>query len=493
MIVLTSGATVAIMLSDKVKNIVEMTSPWQENYSKSKSQLGALYGFPYVFNYLLLNDWGQPLEKGIISKKPRDTLNNFYHVRKLTDAEYRDGGAPNNDAVYSLAYLYVDKEPVIVTAPVLGNDDRYWALQFTSFTSDNYAYISKRATGNGGGNFAIVPSGWKGTLPEGVTYLAEAPTKWSLLVGQTVVRSQADLPNVHKIQDQYQLTALSDWGKAEHVRPSFVPVENAFPEYAAMFADPDLGLKAILEDFIKYNPENYLAMMNYSMTLNGIPEAEQGYMEQFREVGIGSDIDLSELRQDFIKGRLKGAALGLLDVVKSTETNYGSKSVDGWTVLDPIYGHAGMEGKYLVRSALQSLTGIVANDIEEASYSLLNDDVTRTGVQKPSGEYRYVLHFTSDQMPKVGAFWSLSAYDDTNNLIANKINRYSIGDRTKGLVYNDDGGVSLYISYDEPSDKAERSNWLPTSKGEFYMVFRAYLPGQEIIEQTWTPPKLTLQ
>jgi hypothetical protein len=51
----------------------------------------------------------------------------------------------------------------------------------------------------------------------------------------------------------------------------------------------------------------------------------------------------------------------------------------------------------------------------------------------------------------------------------------------------------LYLSYDEPSDRIERSNWLPTSKGEFYMIFRAYLPGPEIIDQTWTPSKLTLQ
>ncbi len=49
-----------------------------------------------------------------------------------------------------------------------------------------------------------------------------------------------------------------------------------------------------------------------------------------------------------------------------------------------------------------------------------------------------MLHF--DNVPQVEAFWSLTMYDAVNYyLVANSINRYSIGDRTPGIKYNDDG------------------------------------------------------
>ena len=48
-------------------------------------------------------------------------------------------------------------------------------------------------------------------------------------------------------------------------------------------------------------------------------------------------------------------------------------------------------------------------------------------------KHNYVLRFEAGQMPPVNAFWSTTMYDlEKRLMVANPINRYSIGDRTQG-------------------------------------------------------------
>ena len=64
------------------------------------------------------------------------------------------------------------------------------------------------------------------------------------------------------------------------------------------------------------------------------------------------------------------------------------------------------------------------------------------------------------------AFWSITMYDLPDFfLVENAIDRYSVGDRTPGLTYADDGSLTLTIQRDAPSDPAARANWLPTPEG----------------------------
>jgi hypothetical protein len=56
---------------------------------------------------------------------PCAALKHFFNVRTLADASYRDGGAPNNDTLYSIAWIDVRKEPDILSHREMG--DRYFA------------------------------------------------------------------------------------------------------------------------------------------------------------------------------------------------------------------------------------------------------------------------------------------------------------------------------------------------------------------------------
>ena len=87
----------------------------------------------------------------------------------LEGCEAPGGGSPNNDTLYSRAWVYLKDEPIILTVPAIS--DRYYSMEIIDFMGDNFAYVGTRATGTKAGNFAIVGPGWTGALPVGVTAL----------------------------------------------------------------------------------------------------------------------------------------------------------------------------------------------------------------------------------------------------------------------------------------------------------------------------------
>jgi hypothetical protein len=76
-------------------------------------------------------------------------------------------------------------------------------------------------------------------------------------------------------------------------------------------------------------------------------------------------------------------------------------------------------------------------------------------------------------------------------LVANEVNRYSIGDRTPGIVYADDGSLTITISHTKPGDAIIAANWLPAPAGAFRPVLRMYEPEAEMLDQTYTVPVIT--
>ena len=91
-------------------------------------------------------------------------------------------------------------------------------------------------------------------------------------------------------------------------------------------------------------------------------------------------------------------------------------------------------------------------------------------------------------MPPCNAFWSLTAYGTDLYLVENEIDRWSISDRTPGLVYDDDGSLTILISAERP---AKTANWLPVPNGPFLLGMRVYEGHKEVIACEWFPPQLT--
>jgi hypothetical protein len=149
----------------------------------------------------------------------------------------------------------------------------------------------------------------------------------------------------------------------------------------------------------------------------------------------------------------------------------------------PSWGRLSLEGQYVAR-AHKSLGGWIAHDAAETLYPAVFNDANGELLQ---GSRRCVLRFAKGQVPPVDAFWSVALYGPDCNFVANPINRYSIGDRTRGLKYDADGSLTIYLQEDTPGGDKD-ANWLPSGGGNFNLMMRTDMPKREMLDGRWQPP-----
>lgn len=442
---------------------VVLPSDWREDYAYSMGVAAMHYFYPYVRMAEVRHRWTVADVKDP-AVEPNHALNEFWHATRLTNHNWREGGAPNNDTVYTVAWLLVDKEPVILSLPPI---DRYFTFEFSGFNSDNFAYVSELTHGRKGGHYAFLPPGWQGDLPAGVEAVSEVPSPWIMVAGRTYVAGEDELPAVRKLQEQYRLTPLSQWGQIEvaPVQPNvFKPQSENVDSLAvwktinnALLENPPTGSDAHMVDF-------------------------------FRELNIGPGLDVDALDESSRRGLARAASDGFAQVRKAQMAAAGKKisKSNGW-IYSASLGRAGSDGDFFLRTVHQSYAGIVANDAREAMYY---GGYTGSDGEKLSGEQKYSIKLPQGE-PDVGAFWSVSLYGMDGNFVDNPISRYSIGDRTPGLMRDEDGNLTITLQNEKPTDSA--ANWLPTPGGRFWLVFRAYQPGPALLDGAWELPPVTVQ
>jgi hypothetical protein len=435
---------------------------WHGEYSYGLGLQAFIYGFPYIYNAQIRHKWvTEPRNPAFV---PYAAVNEFWHASQLMDASYRDGGCPNNDTLYSIAWVDVGPEPIILSHPDMG--ERYFTFELMGMDSDNIDYVGQRTTGSKAGSFAIVGPGWDGKLPPDVdNSLAHAPSPWILVMGRTLINGEADIPTVQEFQRQYTLTPLSQWGRRDGTRPQCRDVlEPIEPQQDPL--GPFKTLNAMLEE----NPP---------------PAHHDLILNQFARLGIGPGLDI-EAQPDAVKqGLIRAEALGIALLKQQFLSGDWAKIVNGWRYPPPAIGRYGDD--FLLRAADQSLAGIMCNDPAEGVYLVTFTDSQE---RKFKGNKRYKLHFDAGSMPPVDSFWSLAMYGNDLNLVANPIERYSIGDRTTGLQKDTDGGLTIYLQAESPGPDME-ANWLPCPvEDDWFVILRMYLPRPEVIQARWECPPI---
>ncbi|HEX8997607.1 MAG TPA: DUF1214 domain-containing protein [Ktedonobacterales bacterium] len=183
---------------------------------------------------------------------------------------------------------------------------------------------------------------------------------------------------------------------------------------------------------------------------------------------------------DVIQGTLVGAGLAIVTAILLilTQVIALQTTVNGWSTTMTC-GKA--SNGILVRAACAQAYFAV-NLPEEAVYYTATVD----GAGQPlTGAHDYRIHFPPGGLPPNHAFWSLTMTIAPGHLVANPINRYSLGDRS-GLVPNADGSIDIYIQTTAPA--GHEANWLPSPSGDFKLWLRVYQPDAAILSGAYHVP-----
>lgn len=450
----------------KIKMLyLEVTQkPWQEQYAYALGKGALPYLFPYFYSAQIRWKWTNVVPDDPATQ-PYAPINHFWHANQLVDHHYQGGGTPSNDTIYSTAWVYVDKEPIILSHPDMG--ERYFSFHFTKVTSDILAVVSSQSTGSKAGHFALVPQGFKGELPQGVQALKTAQGSWYLLLARTMVEDEDDLAAVKLLQQQYQLTPLSYWGKSP----------DSFPKS-----------RAVLQPFnAKEDPLAHWKTINKTLAENRPPHYENSLLSLLKDLHIGANQDLDSLDEDSKRGLARAMDDGLKMMLMARASIPGGDIINGWRRNPINAGNLGEAGDYFTRGVIQSFKGISPSVKTEGRYFGRSLDEKGDPLH---GNKSYQLTFNAGEEPPVNAFWSLTLYGMDANLVGTTLNRYSIGDRSQELKYNDDGSLTLYIQHQLPG-KEKEGNWLPAPDDNFTLTFRAYGPKPELFTGKWVVPQLS--
>jgi hypothetical protein len=440
-------------------------SPRAAAQSASPEEAQAIAMEAYIYLYpLIMMDVSRRQMTNIEAGKMigRGPMNTFASIRTFPPADFREVVRPNFDTLYSISWLDLTVEPVIVSVP--DTQGRYYLLPLLDMWTDVFAVPGKRATGTAAADFAIVPPGWNGTLLAGVERI-NSPTPYVWVIGRTQTNGPADYAVVHKVQDGFKITLLSDWGKTPRVPAVTIDpgVDMQTPPLRQVNAMP-------ATDFFKYGAE--------LMKVNPPHMTDWSVLARMRRIGFepGKSFDPAKADSEALA---RGAAAGLKLMRDKTPTI--ALVVNGWQMNTNTMG---VYGNYYLKRAIVAMIGLGANQPEDAVYPI---NIGEADGQPLRGESKYVLHFNKDELPPVDAFWSVTMYDAEGFQVANPINRFAIGDRD-ALKYNADGSLDLYFQHDSPGGALE-ANWLPSpASGILGVTMRLYAPKQPVLDGRWNPP-----
>ena len=383
----------------------------------------------------------------IAAAEGRTVINRFGHRARLASPSDRAVTTPNNDTLYSSAWLDLSQGSVLLQVPPL--PDRYHSVALMDVFTDNFAVLGTGTDRGRGGRYLITGPDWHGVVPKGTARI-RSPTNDVWALARVLVDGPADLPEA--AADQARLMLSGPAGSTVATAPARLP---AVPDARSM-----------------------LATVNALLGHSGVPAAHRE--AAFRAAPFGAvagggdrwnDLPLA-VRDSWVR-QFPAMLAGLREGVATHATVR-----NGWSYPAASIGRFGHDAAY--RAAV-ALGGLAALPSWEALY------ISRAGEPDRCA--------TLDVPPvpvALQGFWSLTMYQRTLEgqqfFVPNSLDRYAIGNRTPGLVRRANGAIRIVIAPRPPAEGT--ANWLPAPPGPWEVTFRIYRPMPIIMSGGWSLPEL---
>ncbi|MGY4262996.1 hypothetical protein ACVJF2_001566 [Bradyrhizobium sp. USDA 4519] len=314
-------------------------------------------------------------------------MNTFVNVPEYPPANFKGVVRSNFDTLYSVSWLDMTKEPVVVSVP--DTDGRFYLLPMLDMWSDVFASPGWRTTGTKAGTFLVTAPGWRPDLRDRFaeefklpkdTQRIDAPTPYVWVIGRTKTDGPPDYDAVHKIQAGYKVTPLSEFGKTQ--KPTEVRIDPSVDMKTAPKVQVDTMSAGV-----------YFAQAAELLKLHPPHITDEPIIAQMKRIGIepGKSFEISKV--DPVLQRALETAPQDGQKLMAWKVPTLARVANGWSMNTDTMG---VYGNYYLKRAIVAQLGLGANLPEDAIYPLNLAD--NTG--KPlDGANKYTITFEKGAAP----------------------------------------------------------------------------------------------
>ena len=166
--------------------------PMTKAYVQMVGRMAYLWGWPLVYVYNQRTELTKVPEPLLLNgAMPLAPMNQVAMLTGYINAAETYIADPNQDVVYGLGYLSLEKEPVVIQVPDFG--DRFWTLPVYDGRTDQISEIGLQY-GAKPGFYVVVGPDWKGATPAGIAGVVRSSTNFAVTMPRIFMN---DTPEDH--------------------------------------------------------------------------------------------------------------------------------------------------------------------------------------------------------------------------------------------------------------------------------------------------------
>ena len=399
---------------------------------------------------------------------PMETLR---HKQAVNTSEDRTVVASATDLLYGTAWINLANGPRVVTVPSSAkHSSRYFVMAMYDAWTNNFSNPRTSTTPSEGESFVLIGPGTpQSTALPADLRVVQAPTDLVWLIPRVVVDDPKNLEPVLALQADMQLKCPEGTHAGRLPNAVAAWVGNLKNSMDDLTARPDAAAEIA---------EHFFTNLCHALVDTPAPSDQNGLLAWFKTAGLAPDPRFSwsaipkPLRDGLQRGLMD--AVALIQAAVASDANARNKKP--WDIKH----HLGRYGNDFLLRAIVAWRGLAANAEEVSLYGTCYAD---TSGEPLDGKYRYTLRFEPGGLPPTDEFWSITLYNQDRFFYPNRLERFSLGNLSKNLQHDPDGGVTLLFCH---ADQGDNPNWVPAPAGTFYLQLRIYEPRPEI--RGWEGP-----
>ena len=415
--------------------------------------------------------WSQPLMGVALSldaiKKLGGDYNDIAYLSQPSNWKWQIL-TPNSVSLYVTSVLKTSSnEPVVVEVPAVTTKTDIFGTIMDSFQVPLVDVGSRGIDKGKGGKYLILPASYDGVVPDGFI----------------PVRTERNISffNFRAIPASFSESDLADANQ-------FIQSINTYPLHAPERKGKHIDVYDKVFNTVEPRDATYFDVLTDVMNQETVVERDLIMMGMMKSFGYqhGKAFKPSAAIRDLLSKAVSSAQDDLIIMARDIAGPWW-KGNPGW--MQPIKPIGPItQFKYVTelefaidaRAETFSLYCCAPVKLGAASaYILATRDVHGEPLDARAS---YTLHVPANVPVK--QFWSLTAYDAKTAVFFKNVASPDISSLDKGLQYNNDGSIDLYVGPKAPKDK--ESNWIETnSDNNSVFLFRFYGPKAAVKDGSW--------